>query len=123
MLGMSSFHPVGSYDRKTLLMSSWVFFHVIWKALSFYFLYHNLLIFLNSNGLNFGNIIWKTDKTLLPICYFFLIGAIINLFWFYDQKDLFTRIISLKLMIISKNKGVKRVIPCLLYTSPSPRDS
>ena len=110
MLGMSFFHPAGSNDRKTLLLSSWVFFHVVWKGICLFYLFQNLLIFLNSDGLTLGEEIWEPDMTLVPFCILLFAGGIVNMIWFYDQKEIFARIISLKMMIVGKNKGVKRVI-------------
>ena len=110
MIGMSFFHPAGSNDRKTLQLSSWVFFHIVWKGICLYYLYENLLIFLNSDGLVLGEELWETDLTLVPFCIALFVGGVVNIIWFYDQKDLFTRIISIKMMIVGKNKGVKRVI-------------
>ena len=109
LFGMSNFHSVESDDYKTLQIGVWFFYHVIWKAISYYILYQNLLIFLNAEGLDSGIILYETDKTLLPACFFLFLGGLINMIWFYEQKDIFTRFISLKMMIISKNRGVKRV--------------
>ena len=110
MLGMSTFHSANSSDRKTLLFASWIFFHLSWKAITFYYLYQNFLIFLNRNGLYPRTTVFVTNYTLIPICYFFFFGGLINYFWFHQQRELFSRIIALKLMVISRNKGVKREI-------------
>lgn len=110
MIGISFIHPPQSNDRKTLQFSSWVFFHIFWKGICYYYLYENLIIFLNANGLSAGTTIFITDQTLIPITIFYLVGGIINLVWFLQQRELFCRIISIKLMILNKSKGVKREI-------------
>lgn len=110
MLGMSTFHPPNSDERKTLLFSSWIFYHISWKGIWFYYLFQNFLLFVNKNGLKPGSQLFETDPTLLPLLGIIFVGGIINFFWFYQQKHLLNRIIALKLMIIITTKGVRREI-------------
>jgi hypothetical protein len=109
-LGMSTFYDSDSNNRKVLLFTAWAFYHFLWKGLSFYYLYRNFLILLNMNGFRPRTKIWVTDLTLIPICYFFFFGGLINFFWFYQHKNFLSRVIALKLMVVSRNKGVKREI-------------
>lgn len=110
MLGMSTFHPPDSDDRKTLLFSSWIFYHISWKGIWFYYLYHNFLIFAKKNELQPGMSFFVTDPTLLPLFIIVCAGGFINMYWFLQQKPLLSRIIALKLMIIITTKGVRREI-------------
>ena len=110
MLGMSTFHPRGSNDRMVLLFTSWIFFHISWKGLTFYYLFQNFKIFLLSKGLQPGNYLYSPDPSFFPMCYLFLIGGLINFMWFYQQKGLFCRLIAIRLMVITKSTGVKREI-------------
>lgn len=110
MLGMSTFHPPDSEQRKTIRFSCWIFFHMSWKGLWFYYLFQNFFIFVSKDGLAPGTLLWETDPTLLPLCVAFCVGGVINFLWFHQQKHFLSRIIALKLMIIITSKGVRREI-------------
>jgi hypothetical protein len=110
MLGIARCFAPDSNDRKVFMFTSWIFFHISWKGLSFYYLFHNFKIFLYQNGLRPGTQMFSPDPTMIPMMFFFFFGGIINFFWFYQQEELFNRLIAVKLMVISKNKGIKREI-------------
>ena len=88
----------------------WILFHISWKGLCFFYLFDNVLLFLKTNDLNINTKIKIMDPTLLPITILFLLGGIINYFWFQKQRDIFTRIIAIKMMVNNKTLFIKRDI-------------
>jgi hypothetical protein len=108
MLGLSTVHPPNSNARKGVMFTAWIFFYVFWRGLTFYYLFQNLKIFVESDTLQPNKHFFVTDRTIKPILAFHFIGGLINALWFCSFEELFKRIISLKLLIIAKTKGVKR---------------
>lgn len=108
MYGISSLHPEGSDQRKTFRFVCWIFFHVVFKSISMYYLFFNFLNYANENGLNPDSIIEHDDITLKLALYFMAFTSIINLYLMSCQESLLKKMISIKLLIIGKGKGVKR---------------
>ena len=111
MKGIASFHPMNSEQRKPLEFGAWAFFHLFWKGISFWYLFFQILICLNSKNLQENLIInfSDLDPYFLPVMWFFLFCSIINVIYLNQQREIFMKVISGKLLILnSANKGVKR---------------
>lgn len=89
-------------------MAVWVFSHVFYKSLAYYYLFYNFRLYLLTNKITSEAILTAPSSTLVPMLYFMLIGGLANMVWFFYQKKWIFKMISMKTMIVTNTKGVKR---------------
>lgn len=108
MFGIFSITPQNSPTYFSIKMSVWVFSHVLWKAPTYYYLFHNFRLFLMRVNIGKGTVLFAPTKTLVPMMIVLIVSGVYNIVAFFYQKKSFKKLISMKTMILTTTKGVKR---------------
>ena len=108
IMGIASFQPEGGLQKMIFNFVTYVLFHVAFKAISFFYIFFAFVNFATSKGFVPGAVMDSDDLALKVALYFMLVCSILNLCLINQQQIYFKKIIAIKLLIISRAKGVKR---------------
>lgn len=86
--------------KTATLFHTWSIYYVTFRGISFYYLFRNIKIFLETDGLRHDSNAFITDATLIPMCIFYCVGGMISLIVFIKLSPIFKRYLALKLMVV-----------------------
>ena len=107
---LACLQPLESDQRENQIITSWIMFHVAWLGLSFYYLFQNLINYIYKHGLDLSLDFVQPKHSLIPICWFFFAGSIINLIWTNYNREFNTKNVKRYMGLDLDSKGIQREI-------------